>query len=765
MRWLIILLAASTAHAVAVADYFQRTSRGNYWIPSTAGQFVFNMGVVPSGSSTARDSIASVRGGQPGNDQCAEVVVGDANWGSRGGGNKAGVALRLQWDGVSATAPKSGYAIFLQADNGALYRFTIEVWEAGVATATSSSSQSANVPQLGDRLRACIVGNVITANLYQGSTGTTPRIPEFQYLDSGNVWTGGYPGLSKLNVSSAVWLDFWGWDSTSTQPLREWACYPNCYIATDGEDNGTGAIDGPLNMQWIVAKCAVFPVGTTVYMRGGTYTYDTNLWFKNSAYISLNCQGSALEHINFRAYPGETVHWDIPVTPFVGTPNYGLSILGQYTWVYDIDLNDPETTRIVCASHRPDGLFGGGTGNGFINGRIRNFRQGFVSNTATADGFTLRGSLIYNNGENNNNGGSGQTAYIEHDPPGAEVKLIEGNFWRGDLHNNANNVQLIQIYSQSGNPARNVHFVSNATINQDTVVFWTSDLSGLQIKDNVIYAESADSIVQVQRDSACVPSPIITGNIFDAAGLQLGPMSAANFSSNIVAQRFGSALGTYHTLLSGDPTCDTFPESYSGGIASNTYYKIKSNTLDFETETDFTGGTFINFASWASLVGGEGFSSYVTDKYPAEGNSFPDATQTAVVKAWYSPDSPKAHVTVWNPAGSSVIAWNPSSMLSSGDQYCIRDAQNYDAGCVETAVWVSGSIMLPMTLTAFESPAGNYDAVPQSICGAGGSSTAYSVAHTSSRLGTFIVEKTGVQVASASGVTGTVSLVGGAAIK
>jgi hypothetical protein len=69
------------------------------------------------------------------------------------------------------------------------------------------------------------------------------------------------------------------------------------YLSPDGSDSNPGTISGPffsLNKVWTV----IF-AGDTVYLRGGTYQF-------NSTQYLINKKGTSVNHIKIWAYPGET---------------------------------------------------------------------------------------------------------------------------------------------------------------------------------------------------------------------------------------------------------------------------------------------------------------------------------------------------------------------------------------------------------------------------------------------------------------------------
>ena len=72
------------------------------------------------------------------------------------------------------------------------------------------------------------------------------------------------------------------------------------YVSTNGTEAGTGTIDSPLND--IQAAVDVATAGTTIYLRGGTYTPTTN--------IQIDKSGTAAAPYVLTAYASEKVILD-----------------------------------------------------------------------------------------------------------------------------------------------------------------------------------------------------------------------------------------------------------------------------------------------------------------------------------------------------------------------------------------------------------------------------------------------------------------------
>jgi len=99
------------------------------------------------------------------------------------------------------------------------------------------------------------------------------------------------------------------------------------YVAPDGADTGAGTIDQPLySLSAAVKKAAA---GSTIYMRGGTYSYG--------ATIALAISGTANSMINIWSYPNE-----VPVLNFSNQPydsaQRGIMLTGNYWYIRGLEI-------------------------------------------------------------------------------------------------------------------------------------------------------------------------------------------------------------------------------------------------------------------------------------------------------------------------------------------------------------------------------------------------------------------------------------------
>jgi hypothetical protein len=88
----------------------------------------------------------------------------------------------------------------------------------------------------------------------------------------------------------------------------------------------------------------------------------------------------------------------------------------------------------------------------------------------------------------------------------------------------------------------------------------------------------------------------------------------------------------------------------------------------------------------------------------------------------------RAHIAVLNWSRASSVAVDLSGVLSAGNTYEIRDAQNYFGPAVVSGTYDGSLVNIPMNLTAIASPVGLVSKLP---------------VHTSNEIGFFVLKRTG----------------------
>ncbi len=92
------------------------------------------------------------------------------------------------------------------------------------------------------------------------------------------------------------------------------------YVSPNGNDSNPGSLSQPFYSIARAVSVAAVP-GTTIYVRGGTYNYNST--------IQLTQSGTSSAKINIWAYPGEKPVLNYSTQPY-GTENRGIVLIGDY---------------------------------------------------------------------------------------------------------------------------------------------------------------------------------------------------------------------------------------------------------------------------------------------------------------------------------------------------------------------------------------------------------------------------------------------------
>ncbi len=162
------------------------------------------------------------------------------------------------------------------------------------------------------------------------------------------------------------------------------------YVAADGKPEASGTKDNPWDILSTLAGQKRVEPGDTVWLRGGTYRCEEAYRTKGQGY-KATLSGSAEKPVVIRAAAGERA-----------TIDGGIVVQGDYLWLWDIEIAQPDDTPRVTdeAGSHPD--LGSPSGGITIHGkdcRAINllFRSGILVNRYKAgtvyDNFIVGGVL------------------------------------------------------------------------------------------------------------------------------------------------------------------------------------------------------------------------------------------------------------------------------------------------------------------------------------------------------------------------------------
>ena len=145
---------------------------------------------------------------------------------------------------------------------------------------------------------------------------------------------------------------------------------------------------------------------------------------------------------------------------------------------------------------------------------------------------------------------------------------------------------------------------------------------------------------------------------------------------------------------------------YNTAGTSNLVYENNYDAADNDWPTTFSG--LHGFAIDGNTFRGHG-GAFSPSLYPYNTYYLGTPPPPAPLKVFVRPDKyqgGRANVTVFNWAKNAAVSVDLSSVLSVGDSYEVRNAQNYFGSPVKTGVYGGGTVSLPMTGLAPAAPVG-----------------------------------------------------------
>jgi len=434
------------------------------------------------------------------------------------------------------------------------------------------------------------------------------------------------------------------------------------YVTANGSSSGDGSINNPWDLQTALNQPASVLPGDIIWVRNGVYGNGGTIF-------QSNLNGTSTQPITVRQYSGERA-----------TVNGGLQINGTYTQYWGFEVTNAAIANRNSGTsgenpppNFPSGFSIYGTGNQFINLIVHDTAEGFGFWTA-AQGGEIYGSLIYNNGWQGLDRGHGHGIYTQNQ---TGVKTISDNiifqgFGEG-----------IQCYGSSAAFVQNYVFDSNTIFNSGTLagthqynllIAGSSGLQNITVTNNYTYHTPTDN----------------TGT------------SALDWGGSTPALNL-TATGNY--FMGGNPAVEVFSwtgatftgnEAYSDGGYTMSAGNLQSSTYTWNNNSYYGGGLLLNsqglqFPGWQTATGLDQNSTFSA--------SAPTGTSVFVLPNKY--ETGRANITIYNWGMENTVAVDVSNVLSVGQSYVIRNAQDFFAAPVATGTYAGGLLTIPMSgLTA-----------------------------------------------------------------
>jgi len=239
---------------------------------------------------------------------------------------------------------------------------------------------------------------------------------------------------------------------------------------------------------------------------------------------------------------------------------------------------------------------------------------------------------------------------------------------------------------------------------------YTQNETGIKrIIDNVVFEQYGSGLIVYGSSAASLNNYRIEGNVlFNNGGLS----ARSGFSKNLLVG--GNALAqnievvenfTYYPPGRGG-------ENNLGETAGIRLAMVEGNILVGDTALEVSGSVLDRLRMQSNLFIGrvKGFSP---QRYP-ENIFFPPDQRPRGVRVFVRPNQyepGRAHIIIYNFDLLPRVAVDLSKVLSRGDRYEIRDAQDYFGPPVATGTYRGQAVRLPMQLTHLTAPVG-YNSSP-----------------------------------------------------
>ncbi|HYF48607.1 MAG TPA: chitobiase/beta-hexosaminidase C-terminal domain-containing protein [Planctomycetota bacterium] len=476
------------------------------------------------------------------------------------------------------------------------------------------------------------------------------------------------------------------------------------HVSPTGTSAGTGSAASPWNLQTALNHPAAVKPGDTIWLHGGTYT---------GRFVS-RLIGTATAPIIVRQAPGERATIDGGVNTSGATI---LNIQGKYTWYWGFEVTSSDPTRATTqtGSWPTDITRGGGidTGNSVDTGVGVKLINLVVHDTAQALSlwryaidFEAYGCLLYHNGWQAPDRGHGHQIYTQNE---TGTKKIEDGICFGGYSYNMQAYGSDAAYVDNYYVAGNTHFNAGALAGDgggNLLVGGGRPSRNIVMEHNYTYGSGGG----VNVGYTWVSSPNVNATV------------RYNYCAN------HARVVNYQQLIFRE---NTFVHDDKMVILDMTKMPAVPVALDWDANTYFCkevawqpfeyytpGGNFgCFFTDWKTRTGYDKNSSYT--------KGFPTAAKIFVRPNRY--ESGRANITVFNWPKSATVNVDVSTVLQPGDNFELKDAQNFFGPAVLSGTYNGTPIAVPMTSTTAAQPVGN---APRGYT------------HTSSEFGCFILMRT-----------------------
>jgi hypothetical protein len=486
-------------------------------------------------------------------------------------------------------------------------------------------------------------------------------------------------------------------------PANEW------HVTVDGTPDGDGSADHPWDIVTALNGPTQVQPGDTIWLHGGRYgsgTFD--------AIIASHLVGTSSAPIVVRASPGERPIVDAWLQ--VGCCDGAADpTKGAHTWFWGIEFASYNPDRTAAASGPPNyarqanhaAVDAWAPGTKIINCIVHDTSSGIELWQEASDSDAY-GNLVYNVGGYGPDRGHGHGFYVQNAGPNFKHlfdNLTFNNFGEG-----------LQVFGSEAAPVQNFHIEGNVSFNNGAIGTGSNGANGTPAagsrNDNIIIGEGQggpkgillignftyhtpeadDGTNELGYGAARAGDLLAVGNYFigGSNAVNLLRWNSVLFRDNrIYTPNRNNASLTYRTDQ--NPGAYNFDYNYYYGSGNFTVFP-KCNADPCPQRSD------AYFNVWQTITG--------IDPHSVFQRGAPFETWTSVRSNLYEPG--RANIVVYNWNRYPVVSVDVQNAgLRIGDQFEVRDAQDYFGPPVLAGVWVGQQLSLPMTGVRIAYPNGN----------------------------------------------------------
>lgn len=437
------------------------------------------------------------------------------------------------------------------------------------------------------------------------------------------------------------------------------------FVSPTGSPSGDGSFIHPWDLATALESPPAVTPGSTIWLRGGTYTNGTHFGLGYVSHLS----GTADAPIVVRQYPGERA----TVTKF-------LSVRGAHTWYWGFEVVHP-------APHAGNafGIENRAPGTKLINLVVHDASASGIFIFPEATDAEVYGSISYSNGRTDN---FDHGIYCQSQSRNVLTDNIVFQNWALGIH----------CFSETGPFLQSIHLEGNIAFNNsvwgvprpDILVGGEFPASGITVHQNYTYRTDPSDIkiadigwdFMVGEDVVLTNDDVVlTDNYFVGGWIHVGAWATAIVTGNTLFNFANAGIVWNRGDLS--------RHSWSG----NTFFGDPSAAA-----WRYGGATspLTTFDGWRTLTGFADPGTYA--------GSAPTGVKIVVRANRYEPG--RANIIVYNWDQESTVSVDVSEVLKPGDGYVVQHAQDFYGPPIASGVYTGGSLELPMVRITPPTPLG-----------------------------------------------------------